>query len=359
MIKGEIVYLVRITVRVSTKYLLLFCLNLTSLCLNAQNQTVFNRSIQSYNQEDGLPGPEVYCGVQDEQGFLWFGTRAGIVRYDGVNFKLIKHQRDELSGWRIENLVCDNEGALLISYTNPATTNGLRKRFVLNTGNFEIMKFTEYYTQLPFPDSLITAVFKGYNNKLGFLVNQADKFWSYSTKTGFEKRYPQNKAFRKFNIGSRNMNHIFEGPDFLFINWLSWHTVMLNKDTMVKLPGIEHHSIASQQNGCLVYKFDSVNRKIGKAFYFDKSGSLSPFPFFKNYEMLYMGNYVSKFVNCDNDHSCIFQTENGETVYYDRELGLTPVFDQSSINSSQAVLNHYFKDRSGVYWLCTSKGLPN
>lgn len=357
MIKGEIVYLVFHNMRVIFKYFLYCLLLSTGGHILAQNQNVFMRSAQSYNQEDGLPGPEVYCGVQDEQGFLWFGTRAGIVRYDGVNFKLIKHNRDELSGWRIENLVCDNEGALLISYTNPATTNSLRKRFVLNTGNFEIMKFTDYFKQLPFPDSLITAVFKGYNNKLGFLVNLPDKFWSYSVKTGFEKRYQQNKAFRNFNIGSRNMNHIFEGPDFLFINWLSWHTVMLNKDTMVKLPGIEHHSIASQQNGCLVYKFDSVNRKIGKAFYFDKSGTLSPFPFFKNNDLLYEGNHLSKFVNCDNDNTCVFQTENGETVYYDRELGLTPVFDQSSTNSSQAVLNHYFKDRSGVYWLCTSKGL--
>ncbi len=41
----------------------------------------------NFNSNDGLPSNEVYCVSQDREGFLWFGTDHGIVRYNGYNFK--------------------------------------------------------------------------------------------------------------------------------------------------------------------------------------------------------------------------------------------------------------------------------
>ena len=37
---------------------------------------------------DELPQPYVYSLNQDKDGFLWIGTGAGLVRYDGIDFKL-------------------------------------------------------------------------------------------------------------------------------------------------------------------------------------------------------------------------------------------------------------------------------
>lgn len=42
------------------------------------------RNIQA---KDGLPSSEVYFTMQDHQGYLWFGTDAGISRYDGYSFR--------------------------------------------------------------------------------------------------------------------------------------------------------------------------------------------------------------------------------------------------------------------------------
>ncbi|MEO8011768.1 MAG: two-component regulator propeller domain-containing protein, partial [Dokdonella sp.] len=40
---------------------------------------------------DGLPSSVVQVVEQDHDGFLWFGTRDGLARYDGVEFRVWRH----------------------------------------------------------------------------------------------------------------------------------------------------------------------------------------------------------------------------------------------------------------------------
>ncbi|MBC9797125.1 hybrid sensor histidine kinase/response regulator transcription factor [Sinomicrobium weinanense] len=42
--------------------------------------------------EEGLSHNSVICMLQDNRGFLWFGTKDGLNRYDGYNFKLFQHE---------------------------------------------------------------------------------------------------------------------------------------------------------------------------------------------------------------------------------------------------------------------------
>ena len=44
-----------------------------------------------YGVNEGLPSSNVYTLVQDHQGFIWIGTRSGLARFDGVNFKVFRH----------------------------------------------------------------------------------------------------------------------------------------------------------------------------------------------------------------------------------------------------------------------------
>jgi signal transduction histidine kinase/ligand-binding sensor domain-containing protein len=43
-------------------------------------------SYRHYSQEDGLSSSTVYCAMQDSKGFMWFGTEAGVSRFDGKTF---------------------------------------------------------------------------------------------------------------------------------------------------------------------------------------------------------------------------------------------------------------------------------
>ena len=42
--------------------------------------------------EDGLSQTKVSQIVQDDQGFMWFGSQYGLSRYDGYKFKVFKHE---------------------------------------------------------------------------------------------------------------------------------------------------------------------------------------------------------------------------------------------------------------------------
>jgi len=46
---------------------------------------------RSYGVANGLPSAEVYTVAQDEAGYLWIGTHAGLVRYDSREFKAFRH----------------------------------------------------------------------------------------------------------------------------------------------------------------------------------------------------------------------------------------------------------------------------
>lgn len=44
-----------------------------------------------YGTAEGLPSSSVYTAVQSPDGVMWFGTKSGIARYDGVSFKVFRH----------------------------------------------------------------------------------------------------------------------------------------------------------------------------------------------------------------------------------------------------------------------------
>lgn len=64
---------------------------------------------------DGLPSSVVYKTVQDHDGFIWIGTQDGLARYDGIGFRVFRHDLAEaasLPSNDISALLIDREGNL-------------------------------------------------------------------------------------------------------------------------------------------------------------------------------------------------------------------------------------------------------
>ena len=82
-------------------FTLLFALT-ASICLAQQSKIPFER----YNVAEGLPEEFVRGLVQDDQGFIWFGTQGGLVKYDGYHFKVYKQTSDQTdsTGLHLRNL---------------------------------------------------------------------------------------------------------------------------------------------------------------------------------------------------------------------------------------------------------------
>jgi signal transduction histidine kinase/ligand-binding sensor domain-containing protein/class 3 adenylate cyclase/ActR/RegA family two-component response regulator len=107
----------------------------------------FNLSINLYAQrnkirfehltnKDGLSQSGVNCILQDNQGFMWFGTQDGLNKYDGYNFTIYRLDHEDpksLSANWISSICEDRKGDLWIG-----TAGGLNKF------NREKEQFTHY-----------------------------------------------------------------------------------------------------------------------------------------------------------------------------------------------------------------------
>jgi ligand-binding sensor domain-containing protein/signal transduction histidine kinase len=80
-------------------------------------------SFQRLTIQDGLPGVPVNCVFEDSQGFLWFGTNEGLVRYDGHEMRIFREDVKDphaLGDRQVNDLKEDAHGNLWV-----ATENGL------------------------------------------------------------------------------------------------------------------------------------------------------------------------------------------------------------------------------------------
>ncbi len=71
-----------------------------------------------YTVKDGLSQNYVYCMLQDSKGFMWFGTRDGLNKFDGYSFTHFKHKpfdAKSISHNIIRDLVEDKHGMIWIA----------------------------------------------------------------------------------------------------------------------------------------------------------------------------------------------------------------------------------------------------
>ena len=88
--------------------ILLFLLGLPSLLTAAQN--ALHYGFRQVGSDDGLSASYVKSIAQDSNGFMWFGTKNGLNRYDGVSVKTF-NCHDKKSGKRNNNIGAIYENA--------------------------------------------------------------------------------------------------------------------------------------------------------------------------------------------------------------------------------------------------------
>lgn len=67
---------------------------------------------QSWGPEQGFPAGPVYAISQTNDGYLWIGTEAGLVRFDGWNFQVVKDETGALMIGSVLGLTPDERGCL-------------------------------------------------------------------------------------------------------------------------------------------------------------------------------------------------------------------------------------------------------
>ncbi|MGJ5814438.1 sensor histidine kinase [Paludibaculum fermentans] len=95
------------------------------LCLAAPAMAVDpNRAMSQYvrdrwGTESGFPKGAVYDIAQTADGYLWFGTEKGLVRFDGTSFQLIRDSNSNLTVGHVLGLMGDRDGGLWVRLRRP------------------------------------------------------------------------------------------------------------------------------------------------------------------------------------------------------------------------------------------------
>jgi signal transduction histidine kinase/ligand-binding sensor domain-containing protein len=134
-----------------------------------------------YQAENGLSNNTVFCSIQDTKGFLWFGTKEGLNRFDGYRFKLFKLDEDERKLKRdvIYCLSNDQQGTLWVG-----TQNGLYRYDALHE------RLVRFIDSLP----EINGIQMDKNGRLWFISRQTVCYYNFSTHT--IRLYPTDRYFK-------------------------------------------------------------------------------------------------------------------------------------------------------------------
>ena len=134
-----------------------------------------------YATADGLPSSSVYAVAQDRDGAMWFGTKGGIARYDGVDFKVFRHAANDPGSLRdngIASLLFDHDGRLWAA--------GLEAG--LNRYNADTGSFTHWGNDPRDPSSLSS-------DKVWTMALGADGSLWVGTVRGLDRMLPGGRGF--------------------------------------------------------------------------------------------------------------------------------------------------------------------
>ncbi|MGA8029959.1 MAG: two-component regulator propeller domain-containing protein [Bryobacteraceae bacterium] len=356
---------------------LLFCASLAGCATAGQAGLDPTKPITSLHQDvwgtdQGLPQGTVPAIVQSHDGYLWFGTELGLVRFDGLHFTVFdKSNTPELKSNKVDALLEDRFGDLWIGtfggglsrcsngkFTTFTTKEGLSNDSVLSlledrngdlwigtdAGGLNRMhngRFTIYNTSNGLPNNEVFALAQGADGSL----------WA-GTHEGLSRF--ADGAFRTYNIADGLPN-----PYVRCLYMTQTGTLWI---------GTNGGGLSSFENG----RFGSFDMKTGlpsnaiASIRADHRGSLWIGTFGGGLARMNENrfeSYSSKDGLASNDVQSIYEDGNGDLWIGTGGGGLTRLSNSKVFTSygttqglSNAVTLPIFEDREGNVWIGTAGG---
>ena len=207
--------------------------------------------------EDGLSQSTVLTSLQDNRGFMWFGTIDGLNRYDGYNFTIYVNDPGDstsISDNLIKCLFEDNKKQLWIG-----TANGYLNKFDINTESFKrynVKNFLETEIELPGSYFDYPLVFSRNNNVsvTSIVEDSKGNLWLSTWGNGIIRFDPKNETAKHFyhstedknSLGSNRATKILIDNDSTI--WIGTFGGGLNKMIVGNSSGTEKFTFTSYGN---------------------------------------------------------------------------------------------------------------
>ena len=288
-----------------------FLLMLFHLPVLSQENITFNH----LTVEDGLSQSSVTCILQDNKGFLWFGTQDGLNRYDGYNFTVYKN--------------------------NPADTTSL-------TDNF-IFSIIESISGTLFIETQNGNLHRFNSKSESFSVVDQDSINFMSAKISTVK------ALLYEPEGIRWKGGLGDGTGLERIDSKTGQTTIFKHDPAdpYSLSDNKVYSILRDHSGKLwigTYGgLDRLDEKSGKFFHY-RNESGNPYSLPDNWIWpLYEDSRDNLWIGTVNAGLCLFDRASGKFINYNNDP------DEATSLNDNFVFSIY-EDRSGLLWIGTNLG---
>ncbi|GAB4296425.1 MAG: hypothetical protein Kow0098_19600 [Ignavibacteriaceae bacterium] len=271
------------------------------------------RHFKPLSNQEGVSLNMTYSILQDSKGFLWFGTMYGLVKYDGKNFTVFRHNPQDPNSISFDDIISlfeDSKGNLWIG-----TWGGGLNMFIPDSAKFK--RFIHS------PDQFNTI-----NSNIVWAINEDKKgnIWIGTESGGLNILNPVSGQFRYFRADTSG--------DFNLRSEFITSIVRDKNGTMWVGTGNGLHRFVPDKNGFEVYSHDPRN----------------PASISSDYvTTLYVDNNNDLWIGTNNGFNKFERLTGTFTSYYHNRFRINTL--------SSNFIHSITGTRDGSLWIGTSSGL--
>jgi ligand-binding sensor domain-containing protein/signal transduction histidine kinase/AraC-like DNA-binding protein len=326
-------------------------------CLLSFHSLLFSQESVSFfdhfSVKEGLSQNSIMAIHKDTEGFMWFGTKDGLNKFDGYQFTTYRHNLyddNSLSGNFVKTITEDRDGILWIG-----TDNGLC--------SFD--KSTQKFTVYRHDSNLAYSI--SHNNVLSIVCRQNGDLW-IGTEHGLNLLKKGTKVFKRYfknetasnTLKDDHINTIFEDDQNTL--WIGTRNKGLHKLINPNQPAFKIVEYANKTISTLSKDVKSI-LKVNKSLWvgtangvysLNNNGTLSEYP--KINQML--SSNIVRTIIADEKQNLWIGTYNGLN-YLDLKTQKVTIFkneptDEGSLSHNS--IRSLYIDQSNILWVGTFFG---
>lgn len=345
-------------------YLLTACVAFGQTGYNAGYTVTKN----TYSVEEGFASHEIFCGLQDDAGFLWFGTRNGINRFDGKQCLLFTRQRNQLQDNKVVQLAKDDGNHLFVVYGSSGFQLSANGRVdVMDVITQQVQSLTEMFPGMPFRERDVYWVSNDGTDDVNFLTAHPYRLWKYSRKKGFRLRYEVKDWPQGNSVAGQDYRT--SGPLCLFANGkalLKLHNqlpqYLVQEDTVISFlqkDALRSLPLGFNRKNELVITYNTASHRDDFSVGTVSPTGLATLPVKAG--TIHADSLAGKYwyqASCAGNGSASVLYISTDALYLWNEDMYLKIIDRSELkNFENLFLYQLFPDKLGNLWLCTSLGV--